>query len=217
MTSNKRFYLYNWITPILPDFGFFFKIRIWFLRFCGVVIDSSSNVSGSVRFTGSGEIVIGANSTIKQGGLINVGNGGKIVLGNNVLIAENVILESLPYFKGKSSLIFGDNIDFMMGSIASANGDSNVFIGSNCKIAHNVSIKATEHRISLEGDCIAGECVYRDITVSSGCWICAGVIIIPGVKVGKRNVIAAGAVVTINTPDNVLVAGVPASIKKVYS
>ena len=104
-----------------------------------------------------------------------------------------------------------------MGSLASANGNAHVRINSSCKIAHNVSIKATEHQIVEAGDCIAGDCVFHDITISEGCWICAGAIITPGVRIGRHNVIGAGAVVINDSPDDVLLAGVPAVVKKQYS
>lgn len=101
-------------------------------------------------------------------------------------------------------------------SLASANGNAQVRIGNNCKIAHNVSIKATEHRIDPGGECIGGEIAFRDITVSDGCWICAGAIITPGVTIGSHNVVGAGAVVIKDSPDYVLLAGAPAMVKKRY-
>ena len=201
---------------MLPDFGMFKRFRKAFLRWSGVDIHPSVLLSGTVRFVGEGEIVIGANSTIRDGVLFHVSGGGRIDLGQNVLIAENVILECLSDPANSATLTFDSHVDFMMGSIASANGNSHVHIGSNCKIAHNVSIKATEHQIMAEGDCIVGDCEFHDITISDGCWICAGAIITPGVTVGKYNVVGAGAVVINNSPENVLVAGVPAVVKKQY-
>lgn len=46
------------------------------------------------------------------------------------------------------------------------------------------------------------------------CWIGGGAIICPGVKIGNRCIIAAGSVVTRDVPDDSLVAGNPAVIKK---
>lgn len=57
---------------------------------------------------------------------------------------------------------------------------------------------------------------YNDIVIGEGTWMCAGCIVIPGVKVGRKNVLAAGAVVTKSTEDGVLMAGVPAVVKKRY-
>ena len=216
MTNRKRLVVYNWLSAILPDFGLFKRFRKAFLRWCGVDIHQSVSLCGTVRFVGSGEISIAANSTIRDGVLFHVWGGGRIRLGQNTLVGENVILESLSEPENSASLTFGDHVDFMMGSLASANGNAQVRIGNNCKIAHNVSIKATEHRIDPGGECIGGEIAFRDITVSDGCWICAGAIITPGVMIGSHNVVGAGAVVIKDSPDYVLLAGVPAAVKKCY-
>lgn len=50
--------------------------------------------------------------------------------------------------------------------------------------------------------------------VGSGTHIGAGSIIFPDVKIGENCIIAAGAVVRENMPNNTMVAGVPAKIKK---
>ncbi len=48
-------------------------------------------------------------------------------------------------------------------------------------------------------------------------WIGAKVTFIDGSSIGNNCVIAAGAIVTDNFPDNVLIGGVPAKIiKKIY-
>ena len=41
-----------------------------------------------------------------------------------------------------------------------------------------------------------------------------GATICPGVTIGKNSIVAAGAIVTKDVPDNVVVAGVPAKIIK---
>jgi acetyltransferase-like isoleucine patch superfamily enzyme len=47
-------------------------------------------------------------------------------------------------------------------------------------------------------------------------WIGANAVILPGVTIGKHVVVAAGAVVTQDVPDNTIVGGVPAKeIKKI--
>ena len=216
MTNRQKRKIYNWLSAILPDFGVFKRFRKVFLRRCGVFVHPSVDLCGTVRFVGDGEVFIGENSVIRNSVLFLVGSRGRVQLGQNVTIAENVILECWPSSNELAYVTVGCNVEVMMGSIISANGNSHVRIGDNCRIAHNVSIKASEHEIVDEGPCIGGNATFHDITISDGCWICAGAIIIPGVTVGHRNVIAAGAVVTCGTPDNVLMAGVPATVKKQY-
>jgi acetyltransferase-like isoleucine patch superfamily enzyme len=50
----------------------------------------------------------------------------------------------------------------------------------------------------------------RSIIIRKGAWIGAGATILPGVTVGVNSVVAAGAVVTKDVPDNTIVGGVPA-------
>ncbi len=55
------------------------------------------------------------------------------------------------------------------------------------------------------------------ITVGDNCWFGANVSVMPGVTIGSGCVIAAGSVVTEDVPDNSMVAGVPAVVKKEIS
>lgn len=54
----------------------------------------------------------------------------------------------------------------------------------------------------------------KPITVGKNCWFGANVSVMPGVTIGNGCVIAAGSVVTQDIPDNSMVAGVPAEVKK---
>jgi acetyltransferase-like isoleucine patch superfamily enzyme len=48
------------------------------------------------------------------------------------------------------------------------------------------------------------------VCIESGSFVGAGVTLLPGVTIGARSVVAAGAVVTEDVPPGTLVAGVPA-------
>ena len=48
------------------------------------------------------------------------------------------------------------------------------------------------------------------MTIGNDVWIGGNVTILPGVTIGNNVVVAAGAVVTKDIPDNCVVAGVPA-------
>lgn len=52
----------------------------------------------------------------------------------------------------------------------------------------------------------------RPIHIKKGAWIGATATVLPGVTIGENAIVAAGAVVTKDVPDNVVVAGVPAKI-----
>jgi acetyltransferase-like isoleucine patch superfamily enzyme len=54
----------------------------------------------------------------------------------------------------------------------------------------------------------------KPITIKQKAWIGAGATILPGVTIGKNAIVAAGAVVSKDVPDNVIVGGIPAKIIK---
>ncbi len=53
-----------------------------------------------------------------------------------------------------------------------------------------------------------------DIVIGNDVWIGGNVTILPGVNIGDKAVIAAGAVVTKDVPDNTVAGGVPAKVIK---
>jgi len=53
-----------------------------------------------------------------------------------------------------------------------------------------------------------------EIFLGENCWIGGGSVIRPGVTIGNRVVVAAGSVVVDDVPDDVLVAGNPARVKR---
>jgi acetyltransferase-like isoleucine patch superfamily enzyme len=56
--------------------------------------------------------------------------------------------------------------------------------------------------------------VLGAILIKRNAWIGAGATILPGVTIGENSIVAAGAVVTKDVPDNRIVGGVPAKFIK---
>jgi acetyltransferase-like isoleucine patch superfamily enzyme len=54
----------------------------------------------------------------------------------------------------------------------------------------------------------------KPIRIRQKAWIGAGATILPGVTIGENAIVAAGAVVSKDVPDNVIVGGIPAKIIK---
>jgi acetyltransferase-like isoleucine patch superfamily enzyme len=55
----------------------------------------------------------------------------------------------------------------------------------------------------------------KSILIKRNAWVGAGATILPGVIIGENSIVAAGAVVTKDVPDNCIVGGIPAKIIKV--
>ena len=81
--------------------------------------------------------------------------------------------------------------------------EDGVFIGPGTKILteHHPEEPALRHRL-----------LVKPVIVRRNAWIGAGAMILPGVTIGENAIVAAGAVVTKDVPDNTVVAGVPAKI-----
>lgn len=86
-----------------------------------------------------------------------------------------------------------------------------VTIGDNCFIAPGVHIYTATHPI-LAAERILGPEYGKPVTIGHNVWIGGRAIINPGVTVGDNVVVASGAVVTKNVPDNVVVGGNPARV-----
>ncbi len=85
-------------------------------------------------------------------------------------------------------------------------------IGNNVMIASNVSITSSSH--SPEADTMRDSLIQKPIRIEDNVWIGTHAVILPGVAVKSGSVVAAGAVVISDVPQDVIVAGVPAKIKR---
>ncbi len=84
-----------------------------------------------------------------------------------------------------------------------------VTIGDDCFIGPNVSIYTACHSTDPVERNTRREWA-EPVSIGNNVWIGGSVTILPGVTIGNNVVVAAGAVVTKDIPDNTLVGGVPA-------
>lgn len=86
-----------------------------------------------------------------------------------------------------------------------------VTIEDNVLIAPNVSLLSEGHPISPKN---RHALVPKSIHIKENAWIGANATILQGVTIGKNAIVAAGAVVSSDVPDNSIVGGIPAKILK---
>lgn len=89
-----------------------------------------------------------------------------------------------------------------------------ITIEDNVLIAPKVSLLSEGHPISPQD---RQSLVPGKILIKKNAWIGAGATILGGVTVGENAVVAAGAVVSKDVPDNTIVGGIPAKIIKQIS
>lgn len=88
-----------------------------------------------------------------------------------------------------------------------------VHIGVNCFMAPGVHIYTATHPLDPVERASGAE-FGKPVTIGDNVWIGGRAVINPGVKIGHNVVIASGAIVTKDVPDNVVVGGNPARIIK---
>lgn len=86
-----------------------------------------------------------------------------------------------------------------------------ITIEDNVQIAPRVSLLSEGHPLSAQD---RHSLVPGHILIKKNAWIGSAATILPGVTIGENSIVAAGAVVTKDVPDNVIVGGVPAKIIK---
>lgn len=130
--------------------------------------------------------VLGNNVTVSFRDVRKIGNG-KIYCSDNVCINAGSMLVAFADIK------IGRNSTLSYRSLLTTNANSNAPYNELCKIYPPI---------------------HKEIVIGDNVWIGANAVILPGVKIGNGVVVAAGSVVNCDIPDNVMVAGVPAKIKK---
>lgn len=103
---------------------------------------------------------------------------------------------------GKNVFINFDCVFLDLGGITIEDG---VLIAPKVSLLSEGHPIAVDHRHSL---------TVGHIHIKRKAWIGANATILPGVTIGENSVVASGAVVSKDVPDNVIVGGIPAKVIK---
>jgi acetyltransferase-like isoleucine patch superfamily enzyme len=90
-----------------------------------------------------------------------------------------------------------------------------VCIGNHVNLAQGITVTALNHNFEDKTKRIDEQGITtKPVIIGDDVWIGANAVVLPGVTIGKHCVVAAGAVVTKDVPDNTIVGGVPAKVIK---
>ncbi len=121
--------------------------------------------------------------------------GQEMVTNPVVAIGERCIIGRGSHIIGHWSITLGD--DIQTGPYVYITDQNHVYVDPEEPIGRQWPVEAA-------------------VSIGSGSWLGANVVILPGTTIGKHCVVAAGAVVRGNIPDHCVVAGVPARIVRRY-
>jgi acetyltransferase-like isoleucine patch superfamily enzyme len=109
--------------------------------------------------------------------------------GENIIIGRNVFVNHACSFMDRGGIVLEDDV----------------------LIGPKVNLITTNHPVSPEE---RRATISRPVLIKKKAWIGAGATILAGVTIGENAIVAAGAVVTRDVPDNTIVGGVPAKVIK---
>lgn len=124
---------------------------------------------------------------------------------------DSVICNSVLIF-GPERISVGKNVSINEKAIIQARKPARVTIEDNVTISYGAMILTAG--LDITSNEFQKEHIAKSIIIEKDSWIGAKSIILPGITIGAGSVVAAGAVVTKDVPQGVLVGGVPAKIIK---
>ena len=122
----------------------------------------------------------------------------KVIYGVNVHIGNHVFINYGADFLDAGNIKIGNR----------------VMIGPEVKLFSGNHSLVSEERMRIVDGKMQLISKAEPIEIGDDVWLCGNVTICPGVKIGNMAVVAAGAVVTKDVPENCLVGGNPAKIIK---
>lgn len=141
-------------------------------------------------------------------------------VGNNCRIGNDCRISFFNSFYGQEynpKLEIGNNA--YLGDYLTFLCADEVSIGDNVLMASYITITSENHGIDPEDErgYAKQPLVGKKVYIKDGAWIGEHVIILPGVEIGNKAIVAAGSVVTKNVSDYTIVAGNPARVIKRYN
>jgi acetyltransferase-like isoleucine patch superfamily enzyme len=170
-------------------------------------------IERNVRLRYASHIRLGPGSYLDEGVYIHACPAG-VEIGARTLVMHGAILHvynfrDLPH----AGIRIGQ--DSLVGEYSVIRGQGGVTIGNRVYTSPHSQIIAVNHVFDDPKRPFVEQGITAEgIVIEDDVWIGSGAVITDGVRVGKGSVVAAGAVVTEDVPQHVVVGGVPARIIK---
>lgn len=228
MIKSKKSRFANYSDMFVGKRGFFAFLKYeflttWFSNCPGAVGMALRSIFYKFLFKKVGKgVVFGKSITIR--------NPSKIVIGNNVIIDENVMLDA----KGldNNGIVLENGVFLGRNTILSCkNGDillkENANIGFNCYVVSLNKVEIGEDALIAAYTYIIGgghssenmDMAFREqkmpavgIKIGKNVWLGAKSVIMDGCSIGDNSIIGVGAVVTKDIPEYSVAVGMPAKV-----
>ena len=144
--------------------------------------------------------------------LLNVGS---IHLGRDVLVGRDVTLAAGygvgDHTVGPRVLVIGDGA--VIGARSTVTAHEHIEIGEHVFFGQGVLVTDASHGYQDPERPIGAQFgLHQPVVIGAGSWVGHGAVILPGTRIGRNVVVAAGAVVRGEVEDHAVVAGNPARV-----
>lgn len=136
-----------------------------------------------------------------------------ISIGKKTRIFPGIRMEAI----GTGKITIGDNcaIEQNVHIISNSN---NLSIGDNTTISANVFISNVDHEYEDINKSVMDQAlIEKETMVGESCFIGFGVSVLPGTRLGNHCIIGSNAVVKGEFPDNCVIVGAPGKVVKIYN
>lgn len=198
------------------------------LRACNIHVEGKNNSieiaqgtslygegANTAYISGSGNrVIIGSNCMLRKASFFIRGNNNTIIIGDGCS-AYNV---QFHIEQDGNAIYVGDGTTFhgrdAQAVHLAADEGSRILIGNDCMFAHSTQIRSTDSHSIIDD---SGKRINpaKDVVIGNHCWIGLQCIILKGVELADRCVVAAGAVCSKKYEEsNCVIGGNPARVIK---
>jgi acetyltransferase-like isoleucine patch superfamily enzyme len=174
-------------------------------------LDGPVAIEDGVRIRFADQIRLAKGVYIDHGVYLHACPGG-IDVGEETLVMHDAELHVYNFRDlSQSGIVIGR--ESLIGESCVIRGTGGVTIGDRVFLSPMVHIYSNNHVFDDPDVCFVDQGITTEgVTIEDECWIGAQAVILDGVTIGRRSVVAAGAVVNRDVPPYSLVGGVPARV-----
>jgi acetyltransferase-like isoleucine patch superfamily enzyme len=179
---------------------------------CILKAGTRTRIFGSIACYNNATILLGKGVVVHKDSQLD-SDGGNILIGDDCQLGKNVIInapQNNTIFVGERTTFYG-NVQI----------SGTVTIGSDVLFANNINVLSSTHTIKgrkkireMDAEYVQqhGAPPSDPVVIGDDCWIGLNAVLLPGTKLSKGCVVAAGAVVKGTFDEYSIIGGVPAKL-----
>jgi acetyltransferase-like isoleucine patch superfamily enzyme len=185
--------------------------RAWSrLRVAGAIAPGTAAAERFGSF-GPGSVIAFPTATLYGEGSIHVGAGTMVSTWSTLAAGYSPDQDTVP----PRALVIGDRC--VIGMRSGIVAHESIEIGDDVWFGQEVYVTDANHGYQDPETPIGRQLgPHQSVVIGSGSWIGHGSVVLPGARIGRNVVVAAGSVVRGDIPDHAVVGGVPAKVIRRY-